>query len=156
MSVETNRALLQRRLELWNSGELALIDHLFSPDYVMHGPEGDMLGVEPFKKIVESFHRDIAGLQMRYENVVIGDGKMAYHWRITGTHQNRGATSQPNGHKVVLTGAILVVVDDEQFVEEWRNADAMGLLVQLGILEARERLERMLPSGELPHSIAMH
>ncbi|MBA2663583.1 MAG: ester cyclase [Bradymonadaceae bacterium] len=156
MSAEKNRELLQRRLELWNSGELALIEHLFSVDYVMHGPQGDLLGVEPFKQIVEGFHRDIAKLAMRYEDVVIGDDKAAYIWRITGTRKEPGRQAKTGGHKVVLTGAILVRIEDEQFVEEWRNADAMGLLVQLGVVEARERIERMSPTGELPQSMAMH
>ena len=57
MSTEENKALVRRHLEeVWNQGNMAAADELFSSEYVNHGPERD---TEPVKHMC---HRDRHGL----------------------------------------------------------------------------------------------
>ena len=143
MSAETNRELLQKRLEIWSSGDTSGAEELFSEEYVMHGPNGDEYGVESFKRIVSNFHKELDGLEVHYEHVAVDEEKIAYVWKITGAHRVNGSPQT-----LRLSGVILLHIEEGKFVEEWRSSDAVSLLVELGLIEAGKGPERMYPRGE--------
>jgi hypothetical protein len=53
---EENEALVRRYFEeIWDKGNLELIDELFTTNFVRHGPlgtEGEVRGLEGFKRLV--------------------------------------------------------------------------------------------------------
>jgi len=59
---EENKALVRRYFEeIWNKGNLDLIDELFTTDFVRHGPtgtEGEVRGLEGFKGLVSMYQPD--------------------------------------------------------------------------------------------------
>lgn len=156
MSAEENRELLERRLELWQTGNIDLVDELFAPDYVMHGPKGEQEGLEPFKQIVKNFHDDLSDLQVHYEHVAIGEDTVAYVWKMNGVAQSGTQEQSNSSQKVAISGVILARIEDGRFIEEWRNNDVIGLLAQLGIMTPVQRLDRMYPSSDSWRGIALH
>ena len=59
MGVEQNKELVRRKLigEVWNDGNLAVVDELFAPDYRGHDPNRPRLdGPEAVKRTVSEFH----------------------------------------------------------------------------------------------------
>jgi hypothetical protein len=56
---EENKALVRRYFEeIWDKGNLDLIDELFTTNFVRHGPtgtEGEVRGLEGFKGLVSTY-----------------------------------------------------------------------------------------------------
>ncbi len=66
MSAEENKAVLRRiEEEIFNKGDLAVVDELIAPDYVYHGSGGqEYKGPEGFKQIVTMFRTAFPDLHM--------------------------------------------------------------------------------------------
>ena len=143
MSTQDTNKLLQQRLNIWSSGDTEHSGDFFATDYIMHGPDGDEHGVESFDRIVRDFHNELDDLQIHYEHVAITEDRVAYVWKIAGTHRK---IDRPQ--TLHLSGVILAHIEEGKFVEEWRSGDAVSLLVNLGLIEARQGLQRMYPSSD--------
>jgi len=51
---EEAKAFIERDLEIWNEGNLALVDELFAPDFVLQPVDisEDIVGIDAFKELV--------------------------------------------------------------------------------------------------------
>jgi hypothetical protein len=49
MNIETNKALVRRYIELWETGNLVLADEILAAEYVDHTRPHRPLGPEPVK-----------------------------------------------------------------------------------------------------------
>jgi ketosteroid isomerase-like protein len=55
MSTEDNKALVRRWYEDFNQRNLAIVDELFTPDYVYHNPPTTLHGPEEFKQFLSLY-----------------------------------------------------------------------------------------------------
>jgi predicted ester cyclase len=133
MTVEQNKKLIERRLQLWNSGNLDVANEIFDKNFLVHFPEGDERGIEPFRRLYKRFREALPDLKMSYEYIVCDDDNIAYVWRVTGTHRGRMGNIEATGNKISYTGSIFSRIKNGKFAEEWRHADAIGLLRQLDV-----------------------
>jgi predicted ester cyclase len=58
--------------------------------------------------------------------------RYAFH----GTHQGQWRGLPPTGKPVTFTGIFIYRIVDGKAVEGWENADALGLVQQLGLIPA--------------------
>src|ERR671938_339272 len=69
---EENKALVRRYFEeIWDVGNLDLIDELFTTNFVRHGPsgtEGEVRGLEDFKGLVTMYRTAFPDLQVPIED----------------------------------------------------------------------------------------
>ncbi len=78
MSVE-NKGLVRRLFqEVWNRGNLAAADEIFTPDYVSHGHAPDVLsvGVPAFKERVSIVLSRFADLEMTLQDLIAEEDKV--------------------------------------------------------------------------------
>jgi predicted ester cyclase len=80
MSVEKNKALAHTLTEeVWNKGNLDIVDDLLSTDYVFHHPGGqDSHGPEEYKQMVNAVRSAFPDIHFSINDVIAEGDKVAY------------------------------------------------------------------------------
>lgn len=111
---------------------------LYASNVVLHGfPPGLPEGVAGVKAFFNGFWSAFPDARLRGDDIVAGDGdKVAIRYTIDGTHQGEFAGVAPTGKKVTVTGQTIVRFVDGKVAERWNAVDMLGLLQQLGAVNA--------------------
>ena len=140
MSAEENKALIRRFIEVGNRGNVTEIsttlDELFVPDFVRHDPAGGFRSREDYKQFLFSLLAALPG-QFTIEDLIAEGDKVVLRYAFHGTHQGQWRGLPPTGKPVTFTGIFIYRILDGKVVEGWENADALGLVQQLGLIPAR-------------------
>ena len=142
MSSESHKTLVRRYYEeMWNTGDLALIDAWFAPSYanidpatpggVVHGPEG-------MKQLVTAYRAAFPDLRFTIDDMIAEGDQVASRWTARGTHRGDLRGIPPTGLSVTVTGITFTRLDGGMIVEDRVNWDTLGLLQQLGAVPAPE------------------
>lgn len=135
MSTQENKALLRRLFkEVWNEGNLATVDELLAPDYVLHDPAKLVRGPEGFKAYVSAFRAAFPDLHATIEDQIAEGDKVAMRFTGHATHKGEFQGIAPTGKQIMLTGINIQRIVDGRIVENWVNLDTLGLLQQLGVI----------------------
>ena len=125
---EDIRAKTHRHVEeLWNKGNLDLLDELYTPDYVRHNPAafgGDVEGREANKQYVAGTRRDFPDLQITEVEITVEGDTRTLRYTMRGTHTS--------GAQVTFEGCSVAHWVDGKLVEEWEYLDTLDILQQLG------------------------
>ena len=131
---EEAKALVERDLEIWNEGNLALADELIAPDYVEHTADisEDIVGIDAFKEGVANRRTNYPDFNVTIEELIVKDDRIVWCWIITGT--NTGTTSDipPTGKKIRAEGVGILRVVDGKIVERLIYYNDATMLRQLG------------------------
>ncbi|MBA7605032.1 Aklanonic acid methyl ester cyclase DnrD [subsurface metagenome] len=135
MSAEENKAVLHRLAEeIFNKGNISVVDEIIAPDYVFHGPVGmEYKGPEGFKQMVTMYRNAFPDLHMTVEDMVAEGDKVAQRITIRGTHKGELMGIAPTGKQVTDTGIIIVRFAGGKEVEAWGITDLLGMMQQMGV-----------------------
>jgi predicted ester cyclase len=133
---EENKALVRRYFEeIWDKGNLDLIDELFTTNFVRHGPtgtEGEVRGLEGFKGLVTMYRTAFPDLRVPIEDLIAEGDMVVTRWTARGTHQGELIGNAPTGNQVTVTGTIVDRVSGDKIEEEWVDYDTLHLMQQIG------------------------
>ncbi|GAC1392987.1 MAG: ester cyclase [Ktedonobacteraceae bacterium] len=136
MSTEDNKALIRRKVEVLNQGNVATIDELATPNFVFHDPNNPQAHSrqEYFSWLTDLW----AALspQLTIEDMIAEGDKVVMRYALHGTHQKPWRGVSPTGKPVTITATITYRISDGKLAEAWQNADALGLVQQLGLFPA--------------------
>jgi steroid delta-isomerase-like uncharacterized protein len=136
---EENKAIVRRFIEeVWNNGNLDVIDELVSEDHVDHDPgrEGTPGGREGMRAFVQMYRSAYPDTHIEFGEIIAEGDLVAGNWTATGTHQGELMGIAPTGRSIKITGMGMDRVRDGQIVESWGNYDSLGMLAQLGAIPA--------------------
>jgi len=136
MSTEDNKALARHAYEALNQRDLALVDELCAPDFVFYRGSTTMQGREPYKQFLSMYLTAGPDLHFTIEDQVAEGDKVVTRHTARGTHLGPFMGIPPTGKHVTATGIAIIRVANGKIVEEWANADDLGLLQQLGVIPA--------------------
>ncbi len=134
---EENKALVHRLVaEVWNAGDLDVIDELLAPEWVRHDPAApeQLRGPDGFRRFVEMYRSAFPDLRFTVEDQVAEGDKVATRWSAVGTHQEELMGMPPSGNRAEVTGITLERFSGGKFVESWDQHDALGMMRQLGVV----------------------
>ncbi|MDF2269092.1 ester cyclase [Streptomyces coacervatus] len=123
------------------SGELPSIDDLVAENYHDHDPanEQDTMGMDALRREVEMWR---GGFDFEFEirdQIAQGD-RVCTQWTWHGTHKGEFMGLPASGKKVAMTGCTIQRFGEHgKIVEAWWEYDRLGLMGQLGALDALER-----------------
>lgn len=134
MSAEENKAIARRwNEEVWGKGNLAVIDELAATDFVFNWAAP---GVEPD---LEGYNQTVSGIRAAFHDMdrtvddMIAEGdKVAVRWTGRSTHKGEWMGVAPTGKQVTVIGISIFRIEGGKIMEEWTEADALGLMQQLG------------------------
>ena len=137
MSEADNKALIRRFVEDGlNQRNAALIDEVYSAEYIGHDPE------RPAPRRVEDLKQGMVGLlgkvfpdaQYSIEGLVAEDEMVVWHWTFRATHQGELMGIPPTGKPISFSGVNLSRLANGQVIEDWVYRDTVGMLRQLGAM----------------------
>ena len=130
---EEAKALIDRALEIWNEGNLAVANDLLASDFVQHAVQSkDIVGIDAFKEDVTDMRTDFPDFNFTIKELIVKNDKIVCHWIATGT--NTGTTSDipPTGKKMRVPGVAIIRVVNGKIVEKWMYYNEVIVLRQLG------------------------
>jgi steroid delta-isomerase-like uncharacterized protein len=134
MSTEQNKAVERRVFEELNKGNLGIIDELFAPGYVYHGPAGmEAKGPEGFKQIMTMARTGFPDWHMKIEDMIAEGNMVATRATYSGTHKGEFMGIPPTGKHFSMAAQVMVRFVDGKEVEAWGIGDMVTMLQQLGV-----------------------
>jgi hypothetical protein len=132
---EAHNAGLVRRavVEIWNQGELAVADVLFTSDYINHsGLISDLVhGPEAIKISVAFYRTAFPELQITIDELSAKRDAVLMRWTARSRVSLTGsATCATQG---TLIGMLVCRIAHDQIAESWMHWDQSGVLAQLGL-----------------------
>ena len=132
----TVRSLIE---EAFNKGNLSAIDELIADAYVNHGAGTEVRGREGMKGFVTTYRAAFPDYHCTIEDQIAEGDTVATRWTARGTQDGELMGIPPTGRRVELTGIVVDRLADGRLVETWLQADALGMLQQLGVVATPER-----------------
>lgn len=139
MSIEENKRLAARAIEIWSTGDVAVADEIFAPGYVNHqhhDPDDaqDLEGVDAIKRFAVEFRTAFPDFQDTIDLQVAEGDLVATRFTSRGTHRGPFKGVEPTERRLTWTGITIDRISQGKIVETWANWDMMGMLQQLGAL----------------------
>ena len=135
MTLQENKALVQRFDDLVNAGDLDTALTLFSPDYVDHTPAvGLPSGIEGVRAFHSMMRAAFPDRQVTSSEMIAEDDKVVHRLRGEFTHQGAFMGMPPTGKQIVWSCIDIWRIAGGQIVEHWVEADMLGMMQQLGVL----------------------
>ncbi len=134
---EENKALFRSFInDCINKKDAAAIDRLIAPDMVDHNPmPGQEQGAEGMKAMMTMFFAAFPDMSVTIDQIV-GEGDLVVGRMTTsGTHKGEMMGIPATGKKVTFTEMHMVRIVNGKATEHWGNADDLGMMQQLGVIE---------------------
>jgi steroid delta-isomerase-like uncharacterized protein len=138
MSREENMATQERMAAAVNSGNLDVLNDVFTPNVVDHDPAPDQgPGPQGFIHFFETLRGAFPDLHVTPEHMVVDDDNVAFAYTITGTQQGDFLGVAPTGKRISARGMQIGRFEGGKIVERWGSSDELGILHQLGVSPER-------------------
>jgi hypothetical protein len=130
LTEEEAKAFGEKALEMWNEGNLDVVEEIISPEYVIysdpHDPdENQTLDHDTYKKRILDTRTATPDIQFTSEDLIIKGDKLVNRWTMSGTNKQMGK-------QYSVTGLTIYHVVDGKLKGHWQNVDKLGLYQQLG------------------------
>jgi len=124
--------------EVFDRGNISLIDELFAPDFVEHEelPPGIPGGSEGVKQLSTMFRSAFPDFKATIDDMIAEGDKVVVRGTWSGTHEGEFMGIPPTGKRVSFGVIDIVRIEGGKFVEHWGQMDNMGLMQQLGLIPA--------------------
>ncbi|MFP9190067.1 ester cyclase [Natronosalvus vescus] len=120
--------------EVWNRGDLALIDELVTEDHIHHDPllPEPLEGREALKGWVETVREGTPDLTKTVHETYVDGDAVIVTYTTTGTHEGEIMGIAPTGRSLEVDGVYVHHLEDSRITETLDTWDAFGLFAQLG------------------------
>ena len=133
MTAQVNKTVVERYGELWNTGDLSIVDELLTEDFLLRNPDGgESAGRAAFKAGVAHHHDTMTGFRVSIDDVVAEGDMMAIRFTARGVHTGPFLGSDPSGKPLTWTGMQLLHFRDGRIASIWHQPDDLSLFRQLG------------------------
>ena len=132
-AVEQNMAMIRAYVDAMNRGDASYLDEYFAPTYIYHGPGGD-LDLEAFKEFHGRVLSAFPAATMSIEDIVAAGDKVVTRWKLHGVQNGEFLGIAPTGREVTISGIIISRFERGSVVEEWEEANLLGMMQQLGVM----------------------
>jgi steroid delta-isomerase-like uncharacterized protein len=130
-----NKAIVERLVELWNTGDLTTADDIFAASFVNHDPNRpNVTDLESCKGWIAENRTAFPDFHTEVHDMIAEADKVACRWTVSGTHKGEYSGIPPTGAQVTVTGMSIHRLDGARIAETWWSYDMLGLLQQLAVI----------------------
>lgn len=137
---ERHKVTVQRYVEEgYNEKELSVLRDTMTDDVVVHGlvgADGPVRGRDAYAEWASRLVTAFPDTRAEIDELVATGDRVAARWTVTATHRNEFAGVPATGESFEVTGLALFRMEDGRIAEKWYRQDDLGLLVQLGVVDA--------------------
>src|SRR5215213_5265836 len=127
MGTDDNKAVVRRFWqEVFNDGNLDMVDELFVPDHVLHHPTflEEKQSPNVVKGIVALFRKIVVDLKVSVEDEIAEGEKVVTRWTVGGTVADEIVRARCAGGEMTVSGINVFLVSGGQIRETWMRFDA--------------------------------
>jgi hypothetical protein len=135
MSLEENKAVVRKMFEAINKQNLASLDELMAPDFVLHMHARQARGWEVNKQVIEDEIKSFPDLHVIIEDIIAEGDRVCVRLKETATHTGEYHGLPPTGNKLSYTVVAIWRTVEGKIAEGWITYDQMDFLKQLGAIE---------------------
>jgi len=132
-ATDSNKDLVHRYLEIWNTGNLTSVDKIVSEDFVFHRAGGDLNGQQALKQYIFVFRTAFPDLHLTVKDIITERDKVVTHWMMTGTHKGELMGITATDKNIKVTGTSITRVAGSKVIENSTFWDRLDLMQQLGV-----------------------
>ena len=142
MLAKTNKAVSLRFYEeVWNKGNLAVLNEIIANDHVNSGPgtlPGLPTGPEGSKQLVTVYLNAFPDVHFTIDEQIAEGDKVVTRWTAHGTHKGELVGIPATGKSSTVTGINVDRIVNGKIVESWGIFDQFGMMQQLGVIPMPE------------------
>ena len=129
-----NKALVRSIVEeVWNRGNLNIIEKRFSRDYVGHSLR-EIEGPQGAKGFASEILRAFSNYSHTIEDEICEGDRVVHRWTAMGIHEAEFQGIPPSGEQVTISGISVYRLANGKIIEGWTTVDMLGLLQQIDTL----------------------
>ena len=135
--LEQNKELVRRMdVEIWNKGNLEIIDELYSPDFVWHFlPTGsETRGIRGLREEVRNHREAFPDWTEVIKNIVAEGNFVVIHFVSKGTNNGSFMGNPPTGKLVQINEMSIFRIENGKIAEQWLLPDLLSLNQQLDFI----------------------
>ncbi len=135
--LERNKELVRRmNEEIWNKGNLEIIDELYSPNFVWHFlPLGsETVGLDSLQEHVRNHREAFPDWSEEIKQIVAEGDFVAIHYVSRGTNVGSFQGNPPTGKTVEINEMAIFRIVDGKIAEQWLIPDLLSMNQQLGFI----------------------
>jgi len=133
---EANRILTSREpLEVWNEGNLDVIDEIIAEGFVGHYDMGNTVqGIEGFRQYVSNLLTAFPDFHVTVNELFAENDLVVFQATASGTNLGPFGPIPATGKPWQNTAIVVRRVADGKIVELWQVGDMLSLLMQIGLV----------------------
>ncbi len=124
--------------EIWNKGDLSVIDEVMAPGSPYHGPHmpGGHGDREDWRRAIAMYRAAFPDSHVVFEDLFVSESSdlVVGRWSATGTHTGPLPGLEPTGRGIAITGITLYRIAGGRIVEAFEQLDMLGMWRQLGVV----------------------
>jgi len=135
--LDRNKELVRRMdKEVWNKGNLEILDELYSPNFVWHFlPTGSAtVGLESLREEVRNHRKAFPDWTEEIKHIIAEGDLVVIHFVSKGTNEGSFMGNPPTGKLVQINEMSIFRIEDGKIAEQWLIPDLLSLNQQLGFL----------------------
>jgi steroid delta-isomerase-like uncharacterized protein len=128
--------------EGYNEKDPAVLRETMTEDVVVHGlfgADGPVEGIEAYGEYAATLMGAFPDVVGEIHEVVATDDRVMARWTIAGTHEGELFGIEPTGEPIEVEGLALFRMEDGRIAEKRYRQDDLGMLEDLGLIEAPTR-----------------
>jgi len=129
------KTVAEKRMQFWNTGNVALIEEIFTPDYKLHlvgRAEPEVVGTEALIGIVNFYNTAYPDMKYIAEEVMISGDRVIMSLNFTGTNTGPRGDMPPTGKTVNSKALVISQFENGKISEEWVYVNRASVYRQLG------------------------
>lgn len=121
--------------EVWNKGNLHLLDELLSPGYLNHSSSipNSPPGPAGLKPIVSAMRIAFPDLHYTIQDLIVTNDRVVARVKMTGTHSGDFFGIPPTQKKISVNQINIEYIENGRIAEHWRITDENAMMIQLGL-----------------------
>jgi steroid delta-isomerase-like uncharacterized protein len=142
MSSETNKTVARRLLEeVWNKGNLAVLNEIIAKDHVGSGPGAlpeSPTGPDGTKQLVTMYRNAFPDVRFTVDEQIAEGDNVVTRWTADGTHKGELQGLPATGKSSTVTGIAIDRIVNGKIAASWGIFDYFGMMQQLGVIPMPE------------------
>jgi predicted ester cyclase len=130
---EEIKTKIRTYVEKLDKDNLNVIDEFFAPNVVIHMAPNPDMNLELYKQFVGGLYSAFPDLQFLSEGMIVESDKSAFRYTAQGTHKGEFMGIAPTDKQVTWAGCEIAHWEGGKIVEGWWYADALGMMLQMGV-----------------------
>jgi steroid delta-isomerase-like uncharacterized protein len=135
MSLQENKEVVQRVVDMINEGQLAQVEDLYTSNFVNHDPGApDARDRATLMQLFAARKTAFPDQWVTIEDMIAEGDQVAKRWTCTGTHNGEGLGFPATGKEFAITAITIYRFSGGKVAECWWNYDSLTMLQQLGVI----------------------